>query len=157
MSDRFGRRAMGPDEMFMKKYHKAMVMANKGTLDKMKPRVASEWIKEWMDNLQGPITDQEEFREKFQEFLSEELGFAEDSNVSLEEDVLTIDVGGCSICPGNELLRQAGEPTFCPILATGLMAISRVLGKNATLLGIDKEGKPVGFCEIKYKLSEKAA
>ncbi len=38
-----------------------------------------------------------------------------------------------------------------------MMAISRVLGKKATLEGVNKEGKPVGYCQIKYKLAEKGS
>jgi hypothetical protein len=38
-----------------------------------------------------------------------------------------------------------------------MMAISRVMGKKATLVGVDKEGKPVGFCQIRYKLEEKGS
>jgi hypothetical protein len=142
---------------FIKKYHQAVVMANKNQLEKVKPKIASEWIKEWIGELGGKITDQEEFRARFEEFLTDELGFADTTKVSISSGELTIDVGGCAICHGNEMLRQAGEPTLCPILSTGLMAISRVLGKNATLVGADKEGKPVGFCTIKYELAEKGA
>jgi hypothetical protein len=145
------------EDQFIKKYHKAMVIATRDQLEKVKPRIASEWIKEWMSYLGGQITDGEEFRAKFEEFLTDELGFADTTRVSIRGDELTIDVGGCAICPGNELLRQAGEPTLCPILSTGLKAISRVLGKRATLLGADKEGKPVGYCTIKYKLADKGA
>jgi hypothetical protein len=143
------------EDQFIKKYHEAVVLANKDQLDKMKPRIASEWIKQWMDELGGKVTDTEEFRSKFEEFLTDELGFADTSKVEINGDELTIDVGGCAICQGNDLLRKAGEPAMCPILATGLTAISRVLGKHATLLGADKEGKPVGYCTIKYKLADK--
>jgi hypothetical protein len=145
------------EEQFIKKYHKAVVLANKDQLEKVKPKIASQWIRDWLKDLGGPIADEEEFRAKFEDFLSDELGFARTSTVSISGDELTIDVGGCSICPGNDLLRQEGEPSLCPILATGLVAISRVLGKNATLVGVDKEGKPVGFCQIKYKLATKGS
>lgn len=146
---------MADEGQFVKKYHRAVVMANKDRLEKMKPRIASEWIKEWMDRLGGPIEDLEEFRKKFEEFLAEELAFADVAKVSVAGDELKIDVAGCAICQGNEELRKTGEPTLCPITPTGLQAISRVLGKNATLEGVDKEGKPVGYCEIKYRLVEK--
>jgi hypothetical protein len=144
-------------EKFLGKYHKAVVLANKENVEKMKPKIASQWINEWMQEVGDKIGDEEEFRSAFEEFLTRELGFAEDSKVSIEGNELTIDVGGCVICPGNDLLRQAGEPSLCPITPTGLMAISRVLGKKATLKGVDKEGKPVGYCRIKYELAEKAA
>lgn len=146
---------MKDSDEFLKKYHRAVVIANKNDLEKMKPRIASEWIKEWMEKLDGKITDEAEFVAKFEEFLSDELGFADNVGVTIEDDKLLINVEGCGICPGNELLRGAGEPSMCPILATGLSAISRVLGRKASLEGVDKEGKPVGYCTIKYSLAGK--
>lgn len=142
-------------DQFVKRYHKAMVLANKENLEKVKAKVASQWVKDWAAEIQVPIEDQEEFIERFSDFLTDELGFASDVGVTINDDVLSIDVGGCSICPANEELRKSGEPTLCPILSTGLMAISRVLGKNATLLGVDKEGKQVGFCTINYRIAAK--
>jgi len=138
---------------FLPKYHRAMVLAMKEDLEKVKPRIASVWIKEWMEGLEPPPGDTEEFRARFEGFLRE-LGFSESSTVSVEAGELSIRVEGCSICPGNELLRQGGEPTLCPILATGLQAISRVLGSNATLLGVEKEDR-VGYCTIRYELATK--
>jgi len=144
-------------EEFMKKYHVAVARANMSQLDKIKPKIASEWINEWMTEVGGSITDEEEFRSKFDGFLTDGLGFADESKVTIAGDELTIDVGGCIICPGNDILKKAGEEALCPIAPTGMMAISRVLGKKATLEGVDKEGKPVGWCQIKYKLEEKGS
>jgi len=146
---------MKKPEEFIKKYHVAVARANKGQLDKVKPKIASEWVNEWMDEVGGAISDEQEFAAAFQQFLTEGLGFADYSNVSIAGDELILDVGGCMICPGNDVLKKAGEEALCPITPTGLMAISRVMGKKTTLEGVDKEGKPVGFCEIKYKLEEK--
>jgi len=144
-------------EEFVKKYHVAIARANMSQLDKLKPKIASEWINEWMTEVGGSITNEEEFRSKLEEFLTDRLGFADDSRVAIDGDELTIDVGGCVICPGNDILKKAGEEALCPITPTGMMAISRVLGKKATLEGVDKEGKPVGYCQIKYKLAEKGS
>jgi len=136
---------------FVKKYHKAMVMATKGQTDKLQAKIASDWVKDWKSELGGPIENEEEFRQAFQEFLEEELGFAESAKVSVGGDELRIQVEECSICHGNEILRNRGEPTLCPILSTGLLAISRVLKRKAELMGVEREG-PAGFCTIKYKL-----
>ncbi len=142
---------------FLKRYHVAVARANRDQLDKIKPRIASEWVNEWMAEVGDSISDEEEFRSKFEEFLTDELGFADESKVSVSGDELVLDVGGCSICPGNDILKKAGDEALCPITPTGLMAISRVMGKKATLEGVDKEGKPVGFCQIRYRLAEKGA
>jgi hypothetical protein len=143
------------EEKFLPKYHKTLVMATGDNLEKVKPKIASQWIKEWASELAGPIADREEFRAASERFLTEELGFADNTTVTLEGEELDSKVEGCIVCPGNELLREAGEPTLCPIFSTGLMAINRVLGMRATLLGVDKGG--VGFCTIKYGLEEKPA
>jgi len=148
---------MANPEEFIKKYHVAVARANKGQLDKIKPKIASEWVNEWMAEVGDSITDPAEFRDKFEQFLVEGLGFADKTSVTIDGDELLIDVGGCMICPGNDILKKAGEEALCPVTPTGMMAISRVMGKKATLLGVDKEGKPVGFCEIRYKLEEKGS
>jgi hypothetical protein len=128
-------------------------MSTKDQTEKLKAKIASEWVKDWEAELGGPILDEEEFRQKFQQFLEEELGFAGSANVSIEGEELRIQVEQCSICHGNEVLRSRGEPTLCPILSTGLLSISRVLKRKAELLGVDKPG-PVGFCTIIYRLLE---
>jgi hypothetical protein len=135
----------------------AVARANKSDMDKVKPKIASEWINQWMEEVGGGVTDEEEFRAKFEGFLAEGLSFADDSKVSIEGDELIIDIGGCIICPGNDILKKAGDEALCPITPTGMMAISRVLGKKSTLVGVDKEGKPVGYCQIKYKLEGKGS
>lgn len=148
---------MKNQDEFIKKYHIAVARANQDQLEKMKPKIASEWIKEWTEKVGSSITDEEEFRSKFEQFLTDELCFSDDSKVSIVDDELILDVGGCVICPGNDILKKAGEEALCPIAPTGLLAISRVLGKKPTLEGVDKEGKPIGYCQIKYKLSEKSS
>lgn len=146
---------MRNSDEFLKKYHRAIVLANKDNLEKMKPRIASLWVKEWIKRLDRKIIDGAEFAAALEEFLSGDLGFADNVGVSLKGDRLLMNVEGCGICPGNEMLRQAGETGMCPILPTGLTAISRVFGMKATLEGVDKEEKPIGFCTIEYSLAEK--
>lgn len=146
---------MKKPEEFFKKYHVAMARANRNNLDKIKPRMAADWIEEWMRQVGDKITDPEEFAAKFELFLTEGLGFADRSTVEITGDEMVIDVGGCMICPGNDILKRAGDDALCPITATGLKAISRVMDRKATLEGVNKEGKQVGYCEIRYRLEDK--
>src|SRR5450756_2659647 len=83
-------------EEFMKKYHVAVARANMSQLDKIKPKIASELINEWMAEVGGSITDEDEFKAKFEEFLTDGLGFADESKVTIAGDELTIDVGAVS-------------------------------------------------------------
>jgi hypothetical protein len=126
-------------------------------LDKIKPNIASEWINEWTAEVGDSIADPDEFTVKFEDFLTNGLGFADESKVTITGDEMVVDVAGCIICPDNDILKKAGEETLCPITPAGMMAISRVLGKKATLEGVNKEGKPVGWCQITYKLEEKGS
>jgi hypothetical protein len=142
-------------QKFFEKYHRALVMAVKDDLDKVKPRVASVWVNDWLSELGGPIHDRDRFAVAFESFLKDGLGFADSTRVTLGDGELDIKVEGCSVCPANESLRQSGEPTLCPILSTGLLAISRVLGERATLLGVDKGD--VGYCTIRYRTEPKPA
>lgn len=139
---------------FCKKYHKALVLAIKDQVEKVKSKIASDWVNDWKEGLGNRVEDPEEFRRSYEDFLSNELSFSDLSHVSLGDNKMEITVEGCAICPGNDLLRQAGEQTFCPIIPTGLFAISRVYGRKASLEGVEKPG-PVGYCNITYIVGEK--
>jgi hypothetical protein len=128
-------------------------MSTKGQTERLKAKIASQWVKDWAAELGGPIADEGEFLRAFQQFLEDGLGFAGSASVSIEGDELRIQVEQCSICHGNEMLRNRGEPTLCPILSTGLLSISRVLKRNAKLLGVEKS-EQVGSCTIRYRLLE---
>lgn len=142
-------------EEFLKKYHMAVAKANKGKLEKLKPRIASEWVRGWADEVGGTIVDREQFRERFEEFLNDGLGFAGNVRISVGENDLVVDVRDCLICPGNDSLKRSGGEGFCPITPTGLMAISRVLRKKAILRDVSKEGLGDQSCRINYRLEDK--
>jgi len=137
---------------FFPKYHKAVVIALGDNLEKTKPRVASVLLQELLAKISLPVKNNNEFARAFEEFL-EDLGFAEKVSVNINNEILDIKVEGCSICEGNELLRNEGKNTFCPIIPTGLRAISKVLKKKATLLDPEKDDR-VGYCKLLYSLLE---
>ncbi len=145
---------MDIENNFCEMYHKAIVLAVTDQVEKVKSRIASTWVKDWMKNIEGPVENADDFCQRFEGFLENDLGFAQSSKVSIGEDVMTIKVEGCRICPGNELLREAGEATLCPIIPTGLFALSRVHNTNAALLGVEKDTR-VGYCTIKYSTKGK--
>jgi hypothetical protein len=138
------------DREFFKKYHRAVVKANSKDLEKFKSRIGSEWAKDFRDKVEGNL-EGEEFNRALEEYLTNDLGFCEEVNVKGEEDDLNIDVRGCHICHGNDMLRQEGESVLCPIVPTGLFSISRVGKRKASLDEVRKNGV-VGECEICYKL-----
>jgi hypothetical protein len=139
---------------FSKRYHKAVVEAFGGDVEKAKSKIASSWIKDWQEELGETLEDPEEFRSRFQDYLDNELCFADVSDVTLGEDSLEINVENCALCPGNDLLRKQGGEALCPLVPTGLFAISRVHDRKASLDGVEKPGQ-VGYCKIKYKVEDK--
>lgn len=141
---------------FSKRYHKAFVQAVGSDVEKAKSRIASNWVNDWKKELGRPLSDSDDFSEGFQSFLSNELCFADRSEVSLEGDRLEIDIENCAICPGNDLLRQEGRDVLCPLVPTGLFAVSRVHDRKASLDEVEKPG-PVGYCKIKYNLEDKSS
>jgi len=138
------------DREFFKKYHRAVVKANSKEVEKFKSRIGSEWAKEFREKAQGGL-EGEEFSRALEDYLAKDLRFCEEVKVTGDGDELSIDVKGCHICHGNDLLREEGEPALCPIVPTGLFSISRVGKRRASLDEVRKNGI-VGECEIHYNL-----
>ncbi len=139
------------DRGFFKKYHSAVVKANSKELEKLKSKIGSEWADEFR-SLTNAKLEGADFDRAFEDYLTNELRFAGEVKVKGTDDDLNIEVKGCHICHGNEVLKSQGQPVLCPIVPTGLFSISRVAGRKATLDEVRKHGI-VGECEICYKLS----
>ncbi|MBC7228792.1 MAG: hypothetical protein H5T74_00160 [Actinobacteria bacterium] len=133
---------------FFKRYHRAVVKANAGEVEKVKAKIGSEWAEEFRARAGGRL-EGEEFNRALEDYLENELRFCEEAEVRGEGEELSIAVKGCHICHGNELLKAEGQPALCPIVPTGLFSISRVAGRRASLREVRKNGV-VGECEICY-------
>jgi len=138
------------DREFFKQYHRAVVKASSKSLEKLKSRIGSEWAEEFKQKAGGKLQG-EEFQRAFEHYLRNDLRFSDEVAVKNEGDDLSIEVKGCHICHGNELLKAEGEPALCPLVPTGLFSVSRVADRRATLQEVKKSGV-VGECEIRYKL-----
>jgi hypothetical protein len=135
---------------FFKKYHRAVVKASSGEVEKLKSKIGSEWAKEFREKVDGDL-EGEEFHQALEDYLANDLRFCEEAKVTGDDDDLVIDVKGCHICHGNDVLKKEGEPALCPIVPTGLFSISRVGRRKASLDEVRKNGV-IGECEISYKL-----
>lgn len=139
------------DREFFKKYHRAVVKASSKDVERLKSKIGSEWADEFRkwagSKLQG-----EEFKQALEDYLNNELRFCDRVKVKGEGDELRIEVRGCHICHGNELLKAEGQPALCPVVPTGLFSISRVADRKATLQEVKKNGV-VGECEICYEMN----
>ena len=137
---------------FFKHYHRAVVKASGGNLEKVRAKMGSVWAEEFRRKTDGKLAG-EEFNRALEDYLHGDLRFCEQAKVAGEGDDLSITVKGCHICHGNELLKAEGEPALCPIVSTGLFSISRVSGRKATLQEVRKNGV-VGECEICYRINQ---
>ncbi|RJP31521.1 MAG: hypothetical protein C4536_07900 [Actinobacteria bacterium] len=140
------------DREFFKRYHRAVVKANANNVEKLKARIGSEWAEEFRRRSTGARLEGEEFNQALEDYLANELRFCDQVDVNGDGEEISIEVKGCHICHGNELLKAEGEPALCPIVPTGLFSISRVAGHRASLEEVRKNGV-VGECEICYKLA----
>ncbi|MEW6555321.1 MAG: hypothetical protein AB1384_13675 [Actinomycetota bacterium] len=139
------------DREFFKRYHRAVVKANAKEVEKLKSKIGSEWAEEFRART-GVKLEGDRFNRALEDYLQDELRFCDSVNVKGEGADLSIEVKGCHICHGNELLKAEGEPTLCPIVPTGLFSISRVSNRKASLQEVRKNGV-VGECEICYKVN----
>jgi hypothetical protein len=138
------------DREFFKRYHRAVVKARARDVEKLKSRIGSEFAEEFRART-GTKLEGEEFNRALEDYLQNELRFCDQVAVKGEGDDLSIEVKGCHICHGNELLKAEGEPALCPMVPTGLFSISRVSDRRASLREVRKNGV-VGECEICYKV-----
>jgi hypothetical protein len=138
------------DREFFKRYHRAVVKASARDVEKLKSRIGSEFAEEFRART-GTKLEGEEFNRALEDYLLNELRFCDQVAVKGEGDDLSIEVKGCHICHGNELLKAEGGPALCPMVPTGLFSISRVSDRRASLREVRKNGV-VGECEICYKV-----
>ncbi len=76
---------------------------------------------------------------------------AKNVKVNCDEKDYILDIKGCAICHGNEILRKEGLATACPIVQAAKYAAVKKLGRNVITKGVDKPGT-VGECIIRFEL-----
>ncbi|MCL7412493.1 MAG: hypothetical protein M8353_02620 [ANME-2 cluster archaeon] len=136
---------------FFKQYHCNIVKALGDDAKKVNAKVGSIMADEWLSREHVDLNDPRKFKTDFKNYLLNELEFARDVDVEIKGNDMDITVKGCVICHGNELLRQEGMATACPIVQTSKYAVVKGLKKNVTMKGVDKPGV-VGECVIRFEL-----
>ena len=135
---------------FFKQYHSIMIKALGEDAKKVNAKVGSIIAENWADKT-GDIKNNDEFAKSFENYLKNELEFARNVNVNCDENNYTLDIKGCAICHGNEILRQEGMATACPIVQAAKYAAVKKIKRNVITKGVDKPGA-VGECTIKFGL-----
>ncbi len=140
-----------PCERFIAKYHSAIVKASGKDIEKLKAKIAGEWVRDFFKSHPQERNDINAFMANFGVFLEKELCFADRVHIATDDNEVHFSVSGCKICHGNEILRSEHVNTMCPITHTGLSAILKATSKRPKLISVEKTSK-VGDCYIKYRI-----
>ncbi len=135
---------------FFKQYHSTVIKALGDDAKKVNAKVGSIMADNWADKA-GTINNNAEFAKSFENYLKNQLEFAKQVKVECDGKNYTLDIKGCAICHGNEMLRKEGVATACPIMQAAKYAAVRKLGKDVITKGVEKPG-PVGECIMRFEL-----
>ncbi|MFZ3382704.1 MAG: hypothetical protein WA144_02145 [Candidatus Methanoperedens sp.] len=135
---------------FFKQYHSTVIKALGEDAKKVNAKVGSIFADNWADKA-GDLKSNNEFAKSFEDYLKNELEFAKHVKINCDEKNYTLDIKGCAICHGNEILRKGGMATACPIVQAAKYAAVKKIRKNVITKGVDKPGT-VGECTIKFEL-----
>ncbi len=135
---------------FFKQYHSTVIKALGEDAKKVNAKVGSIFAEDWA-NKAGTINNNAGFAASFENYLKNQLEFADYVKVHCDDREYSLDIKGCAICHGNEILRKEGIATACPIIQTAKYAAVRKTGRNVITKGVDKPGA-VGECTIKFEL-----
>ena len=135
---------------FFKQYHSTVIKALGEDAKKVNAKVGSIIADNWADK-SGKFDSNAEFAQSFEDYLMQKLEFAKHVKVNCDDRDYTLEIKGCAICHGNEILRNEGMATACPIVQAAKYAAVRKIGRNVVTKGIDKPGV-VGECVIKFEL-----
>ncbi len=135
---------------FLKQYHSTIVKALGEDAKKVNAKVGSIFADNWAAKA-GDLKGNDEFASSFENYLKNYLEFAEYVKINCDEKNYILDIKGCAICHGNEILRKEGIATACPIVQAAKYAAVKKIGRNVITKGVDKPGT-VGECTIKFEL-----
>jgi hypothetical protein len=135
---------------FFKQYHSTVIKALGEDAKKINAKVGSIFADNWADNA-GNLKDNKDFAKSFENYLKNQLEFAKYVKVNCDEKNYILEIKGCSICHGNEILRKEGVATACPIVQAAKYAAVKKIGRSVITKGVDKPGI-VGECVIKFEL-----
>ena len=134
---------------FFKQYHSTVIKALGEDAKKVNAKIGSIMADIWVDST-GKFNNNAEFAQSFENYLKE-LQFANYVKINCEEKNYILDIKGCVICHGNEILRKEGIATACPIIQAAKYAAVKKIARNVISKGVDKPGT-VGECTIKFEL-----
>lgn len=134
---------------FFSQYHSTVIKALGEDAKKVNAKIGSIIADRWID-ITGKFNNNVEFAQSFENYLKD-LEFANYVKINCDEKNYILNIKGCVICHGNEILRKEGIATACPIIQTAKYAAAKKIGRNIITKGVDKPGI-VGECTIRLEL-----
>lgn len=137
---------------FFAAYHAAVFSAlDKDDIPRVNAMVGSILASTWLKTLERSPANEDEFKESLEGSMTKELKFSDTAELSFGPDgAAALEVTGCVLCHGNDLLRSKGASGVCPVSQFVKSAMGRSLKKDVELAGVEKPG-PVGECRLNYK------
>lgn len=135
------------------RYHAEAVSAlPEDEVEKFRIRLGANLFAPFVESLGEEPLPLSEVKERLERYLLDELHMADSAVVKTEGDELTVEIRGCHICHGNDLLRARGRQGVCPFAPGMNRALAKALGGSARLQGVDKAKGVTGECNIKYSV-----
>ena len=134
---------------FIEQYHSTVIEALGEDAKKVNAKIGSIMADRWINNT-GKFNNNTEFAQSFENYLKG-LQFSDYVSINCDEKDYVLNIKGCIICHGNEILRKKGIATACPIIQTAKYAAVKKIERNIITKGVDKPGI-VGECTIRLGL-----
>lgn len=136
---------------FLAKYHADLICAlPEDEVEKVRIRLGGNLLQPFVDSLGGQSLTPEELAPRLERYLRDELQMADHAKVEVEGNQLSVEIKGCHLCHGNDLLRARGRQGCCPFAPGVNRALSKTLGASSRLEGVDKSSGRTGECVMRY-------
>jgi len=136
---------------FLAKYHADLICAlPEGEVEKLRIRLGANLLQPFVESLDGQVLTPEELKPRLERYLRDELQMADHAEVQVQGNLLSVEIKGCHLCYGNDLLRARGRDGCCPFAPGINRAVSKALHAGSRLEGVAKTPGKTGECVMRY-------
>lgn len=142
-----------PQELLARYHAELISLLPESEREKYRVKLGAALLQPFIDRFSGQQLTPEQLQPLLEAFLRDELQITDAARVILDGEELHVEISGCHLCHGNELLRGRGGHGFCPYAPGVNRAVSRTLGRGSQLQEVDKSAGVVGQCALRYRIS----
>ena len=138
---------------FLAQYHAAVVSTlPEEDAEKIRIRLGANLLQPFIDGLGEAALPLPELKTRLEAYLRDELQMADFAEVTVQDNQLAVEIKGCHLCFGNDVLRAKGKKGFCPFAPGINRAVSKALNQSGHLQGVDKPSGLTGECVIRFQV-----